>query len=111
MGEPNKRLIQARIAAGFRSARAAAIRHGWPPSTYASHENGQTPDIPLETAAKYARAFKVSAVWLREKGTAEAEMKPGLRQKIVKLFDAIPADKKDHAIDYLEYLSKPGKPS
>lgn len=36
-----ERLKQARSDAGFKSARAAAIRFGWGPSTYAAHENGQ----------------------------------------------------------------------
>jgi hypothetical protein len=57
------RLIQARKAAGFRSARAAAIKFGWTVSTYASHENGQS-NYGLEKAEKYAHAFKTRAVWL-----------------------------------------------
>lgn len=57
------RLRQARIQAGFKSARSAAIRFGWKPSTYASHENGQTP-VPHEAAIAYAKAFKTSHVWL-----------------------------------------------
>lgn len=63
MDESNTRLRQARIKAGFRSARAAALRHNWVVSTYASHENGQTP-VPKETADQYAKAFKVSRAWL-----------------------------------------------
>jgi len=43
--------------------RAAALRHGWTPSTYASHENGQTP-LPVEAAYEYGRAFKASPGWL-----------------------------------------------
>lgn len=62
MGEPNERLRQARKAK-FTSARAAALRHGWKPSTYASHENGQTP-LGAAAAKLYAKAFKVSASWL-----------------------------------------------
>lgn len=34
------RLKQARIAAGFTSARAAALAMGVPPATYVQHENG-----------------------------------------------------------------------
>jgi transcriptional regulator with XRE-family HTH domain len=59
----NFRLRQARQAAGFRSARAAATRFGWTPSTYASHENGQN-NYRVETAEKYALAFGTRAVWL-----------------------------------------------
>jgi len=59
----NLRLIQARKAAGFKSARAAAIRFGWTPSTYASHENGQS-NYGLVAAEKYALAFGTRAIWL-----------------------------------------------
>jgi hypothetical protein len=57
------RLIQARKAAGFKSARAAAIKFGWNCSTYASHENGQS-NYGLEKAEKYGLAFGTRAVWL-----------------------------------------------
>jgi len=57
------RLIEARKAAGFKSARAAAINFGWTQSTYASHENGQS-NYGLEKAEKYAQAFGTKAVWL-----------------------------------------------
>lgn len=70
MGEPHERLRAARKAAGFKSARAAALRYHWTPSTYASHENGQTP-LPVDAASRYARAFKVSPAWLL---TGEGEM-------------------------------------
>jgi phage repressor protein C with HTH and peptisase S24 domain len=63
MTDSNARLRQARERAGFTSARSAALQFGWIPSTYASHENGQTP-VPVKEASKYARAFKVSAAWL-----------------------------------------------
>jgi hypothetical protein len=59
----NLRLIQARKAAGFKSARSAAIKFGWTQSTYASHENGQS-HYDLETAEKYAFAFGTKAIWL-----------------------------------------------
>jgi len=42
---------------------AAAKRFGWPPSTYAAHENGQN-QYSVDVAEKYARAFKVTAAWL-----------------------------------------------
>jgi hypothetical protein len=57
------RLRQARERAGFKSKRSAALRFGWVPTTYASHENGQTP-LPQDAAAVYAKAFKTSFVWL-----------------------------------------------
>ncbi len=42
---------------------SAAKRFGWPPSTYAAHENGQN-GFPVDIAERYAKAFKVSAAWL-----------------------------------------------
>lgn len=63
MDESNNRLRKARLDAGFKSARGAAILHHWTPSTYASHENGQTP-VPTESAKAYAKAFKVDPAWL-----------------------------------------------
>ncbi len=58
-----KRLSWARERAGFSSARQAALRHHWGYSTYAAHENGQN-DYDDKAAARYAKAFKVSAGWL-----------------------------------------------
>ncbi len=63
MDESNTRLRKARLDAGFKSARRAAIRHNWILSTYASHENGQTP-VPIDSAKAYAKAFKVDLAWL-----------------------------------------------
>ena len=57
------RLREAREAAGFKSARAAAIRHGWKVSTYSAHENGQNEYGPDE-AKSYSKAFKTKASWL-----------------------------------------------
>jgi hypothetical protein len=57
------RLRLERKRSGFKSARSAAIRFGWKPSTYGSHENGQTP-VPQDSAAEYAKAFRTSVAWL-----------------------------------------------
>lgn len=62
MGDMGDRLRQARERL-FRSARQAAIRHHWPPSTYSAHENGQN-DYGPDDAQKYAKAFKTKASWL-----------------------------------------------
>lgn len=60
----DERLRHAREAAGFDTAVAAAEHFGWKISTYAGHENGsRSPRDP--TLANYARAFGVSAEWLR----------------------------------------------
>lgn len=55
------------MRAGFVSARAAAKRFGWPPSTYGAHENGSR-GIPIEEAEKYGRAFKASHLWILHGG-------------------------------------------
>lgn len=60
MGE---RLRKARMAAGFKSAKAAADRMGISGSTYAAHENGQN-EFDATAAAIYGRAFGVTASWL-----------------------------------------------
>lgn len=85
MGEAGDRLKAARLKAKIPSARQAAARFGWKYSTYASHENGQTPEIPLEDAKKYARAYKSTASWLM---TGEG---PPDAQNIVKLMGRIGA--------------------
>lgn len=63
MENMGSRLRAARIAAGFKSARSAAIRFNWLPSTYAAHENGQN-EFDAEAAAKYAKAFQTTAARL-----------------------------------------------
>lgn len=55
------RLRAAREAAGYRSARAAALDHGWPESTYRAHENG-TRTIGQDDAERYARIFRTKGV-------------------------------------------------
>ena len=63
MESMSNRLRQARIDAGFGSARNAAKEHRWKVSTYSAHENGQN-DFDEEAAKQYGRAFHVSAGWL-----------------------------------------------
>lgn len=51
------RLAHARLEAGFRSAREAALECGWPESTYRAHENGGR-TIGLDDAEKYAKRYR-----------------------------------------------------
>lgn len=60
---PNERLKDARVRAGYRSARDAALQLGFNVNTYGGHETG-TRGITLTTAQKYALAFGVSASWI-----------------------------------------------
>lgn len=57
------RLTKARLAAGFRSGKAAAEAHGWPIGTYTSDEGGRR-DMTPERANRYAEAFSVPVAWL-----------------------------------------------
>ncbi len=57
------RLRQARKAAGFETASAAAKHMGLPVSTYSAHENGQN-DFSVAQAERYAIAFDVPVLWL-----------------------------------------------
>lgn len=52
-----KRLRAFREAAGYRSARAAALDNDWPESTYRAHESG-TRTIGQDDAERYANRFK-----------------------------------------------------
>lgn len=70
---PGQALKALRIAAGFDTAAAAAARHNWPGSRYASHESGARP-ILGDDAKRYAAAFGAeekhllspSGQWLNE---------------------------------------------
>lgn len=64
MESQGNRLERARKKAGFKTATAAAKRFGWTYTTYKSHENGQTNNIPVEDAIAYAAAFKVTPEWI-----------------------------------------------
>jgi SOS-response transcriptional repressor LexA len=56
-----ERLRAVRIAAGYRSAREAALQNGWPESTYRAHESGSR-TIGLDDAERYARRFAARGV-------------------------------------------------
>ncbi len=63
MSTPNQRLREAREAAGFSTAKDAAMSMGIPVSTYIGHENGHR-GFPAARAPQYARKFKVAEEWL-----------------------------------------------
>jgi phage repressor protein C with HTH and peptisase S24 domain len=56
-----RRLAEARAAAGFRSARAAALGNGWNEGTYRTHESG-TRTIGLDDAERYARRYRAAGI-------------------------------------------------
>ena len=59
----NRRLREAREAAGFVSATDAIEYCKWKGSTYRAHENGQN-NYNAEYATRYGKAYGVSASWL-----------------------------------------------
>ncbi|MDF0498252.1 helix-turn-helix domain-containing protein [Bradyrhizobium yuanmingense] len=67
--DPKKanRLHAARRSAGFRSAKAAALAHGWSEPTYRAHETGNR-YIDTSWEEVYATAFGVDLDWLRSGG-------------------------------------------
>ncbi|WP_354115537.1 hypothetical protein [Bradyrhizobium sp. LA7.1] len=64
--DPRKanRLHAARRAAGFKSAKAATLAHGWSEATYRAHETA-TGYIDRSWEQVYATAFRVNLEWLR----------------------------------------------
>lgn len=77
MDGQHDRLRKARIAAGFKSAAAAADaqRPKWNKNSYASNENGNAP-FSFKTAQKYAAAFNVRAEWLYAGSPPMREQEP-----------------------------------
>lgn len=63
MNNQGQRLKAARKAAGFKTAAAAAERHGWNLSTFRGHEAASR-GISKRALFSYARAFGVSPSWL-----------------------------------------------
>jgi SOS-response transcriptional repressor LexA len=63
MSEMHERLREARQAAGYETAAAAAAALGINYQTYAGHENSKT-GIRHQAAQRYAKKFRVSLEWL-----------------------------------------------
>lgn len=61
--EQAARLKDARVRAGFTSARDAALRHQWNVNTYKAHESGRNGVGPADVA-RYAKAFRVDPAWI-----------------------------------------------
>ncbi|RWO22844.1 helix-turn-helix transcriptional regulator [Mesorhizobium sp.] len=85
-----QRLKEARINAGFKSVADAAKSLSVPYQTYAAHENGNR-TFDNESAAKYARRYKVSLDWLltgRGERKADLSLPERLKQKMADLSQA-----------------------
>ncbi|WP_066923066.1 S24/S26 family peptidase [Methylobacterium sp. CCH5-D2] len=61
------RLKSARVAAGYRSAREAALSNEWSESTYRAHEGG-TRTIGQDDAERYANRFRFDGVQVSARG-------------------------------------------
>lgn len=93
-----QRLRDARIAAGFGSARSAALSFGWGISTYTAHENGQN-EFDADRAREYAKAFKTKPEWLLLGTTTDAgapgidaqlrELPPEMSKRLIERFNSI----------------------
>ncbi|WP_368649550.1 helix-turn-helix domain-containing protein [Brucella intermedia] len=57
-----KRLEEARLARGFKTAKSACDFFGWNYNSYAQHEQGNRGISRV--SAKYAKAYRVSEAWL-----------------------------------------------
>lgn len=77
---PVPRLMAARTAAGFASARAAAEAHRWPVSTYSFDETEQRKRV-AKRIALYAKAFGVPEAWLHYALPAEDTSGPAMRAR------------------------------
>jgi phage repressor protein C with HTH and peptisase S24 domain len=71
MSDASERLKQARVKAGYDSAKGAAEAMGVSVPTYIQHENGIR-GYPAGRAARYARFFRVKPEWLLY-GKAQAD--------------------------------------
>lgn len=98
---PGDRLRAARKKHFPDSASAAAKRHGWKVSTYLSHENGQTAELPPKAARKYAKAFKVTASWLNH-GDLDVAI---AKDRLERAMKSVPAERQIEAIEFLEFLA------
>lgn len=78
--ERARRLKSARLAAGFKTAAAAAQSYGWNRNTYASNENGNAP-FSFAKAKSYGEAFNVRPEFLYDgQDTTDSDAKPSARR-------------------------------
>jgi phage repressor protein C with HTH and peptisase S24 domain len=90
------RLKDARIRAGYETAKQAAEALGVPVTTYVSHENGQR-GFPASKAAQYARFFRVAPEWLlygrggKPEETTLPPLTPVLPSRLVSILGVVQA--------------------
>ena len=94
-----KRLKEARELRGL-SPKEVAERRRIAYSTYKNHENGRGGE---RDALKYAELFRVNYLWMA-RGVGRPTDKP-IQQK----FDALPTEKQQQVLDYMDYVEKSGR--
>ncbi len=89
-----KRLAEARKAAGYQSARDAALSNSWPESTYRAHEAG-TRTIGQDDAERYARRFRARGVKVTAQeilfGDAEESSGAALERQVIPIMGYVGA--------------------
>ncbi len=95
------RLKQARVRAGFRTAKDATNRHRLEYPTYAGHENGSRGFH--DDVEKYARIFQVDEKWLL---TGRGAPSGSVADEVVELYRAIPDSEKPEALSYLKWKAR-----
>lgn len=96
MGEPHKRLQQARELAGYETKADAANALGVPLGTYYGHENGSRGFD--DDAARYAAFYRVNFEWLM---TGKGEPRPKSLDAVV---SALPPADQAEIRRYIEYI-------
>jgi hypothetical protein len=99
MRTPAQRLKETRIAAGYRTATAAAEAMGVNPATYLGHENGSRG--LARAMARYARFYKVSLNWLM---TGTGAIRPGQGHPVAERFEALPTEKQTEVLGFIAYI-------
>ena len=98
-----ERLKIARIAADYKTARAAAETLGVPYPTYAGHENGNR-GLEVEAAMQYARRYHVTLNWLLL-GQGPGPKEPdSLKAAFAKLsVPGVPESVRTRVVEYVEF--------
>lgn len=102
---PSERLKLARMRAGYRDGKQAAVAHGWKYDTYKNHESGAR-GLKRGQAEIYAKAFGVSVLWLLEGEVAGAPLDPVLTRvpiRVIPLMELI-------SVDDLRVVARGGRP-
>lgn len=95
---PGERLREARLAAGYATAKAAATARGWSTTTYCQHESG-TRRLTWDRATIYGTAFGEAPEWLI--GGAPATLSESQRRALAAL-DRYPEADREAVIRMLE---------